>query len=73
MARGITEDELALLGHWSMWGSEGYPIEKHGRSWHWRDWRSVKGSPQVYRTKLEAVAAFEQFIDILLAAKAGRL
>lgn len=71
--RGITEDERALLTHISMWGSSGYPVQKVGRSWHWRDWRSVKGAPTVYKTKREAVEAFERFRDILRDAIAGRI
>ena len=71
--RGITEDERALLDHVSMFGSSGYPVQKMGRSWHWTDWRSVKGPPTTYKTKREAVAAFERFYDVLLDAIAGRL
>ncbi len=71
--RGITEDERALLTHVMRWGSDGYPVERIGRAWHWRDWRSVRGAPTVYRTKREAVAAFEAFHGILLDALAGRI
>jgi hypothetical protein len=64
--RPMTEDERALLNHVSMWGSSGYPVQKVGRSWQWRDWRSVRGAPTTWKTKREAVAAFERFYDMLL-------
>ena len=73
MSRGVTPDERALLNHVSRWGSDGYPVQKIGSRWHWRDWRSVKGAPVVYRTKREAVAAFEAFYQIVLDASAGRI
>lgn len=47
-----------------MWGSKGYPVQKLGRGWVWRDWRSVKGSPIVYKTRREAEAAFERWLDL---------
>ena len=71
--RGISEDELALLNHWMMWGSDGYPVQKLGRSWSWGPWRTVQGPPTVFKTKREAVASFERFVDVLLDAKAGRI
>lgn len=64
--RPMTKDERDLLDHLCMWGSSAYPIEKRGRGWHWRDWRGVKGSPTVYKTKREAFAAFGRFRDMLL-------
>lgn len=73
MSIPLSPDEAALLNHWSMWGSEGYPIEKRGSRWFWREWRSVKGSPSPYKTKREAQAAFELFISILIDRKAGRI
>lgn len=64
--RPTTEDERALLNHVCMWGSDGYPIQKVGSRWIWADFRSVKGSPTTYKTKRDAVAAFERFYDMLL-------
>lgn len=55
----LSEDERALMQHITMWGSKGYPIERRGRGWVWRSWRGVKGSPIVYKTRAEAVRAFE--------------
>lgn len=63
--RIVTEDERALMNHWSMWGSDGYPIQKLGSRWTWGPWRSVQGPPTLFRTKREAVASFEAFIDVL--------
>ena len=70
--RGITEDEKDILVHWSRWSSDGYPVKKLGRGWTW-DYRGIKGPPKVFRTKREAVASFQAFIDVLLDAKVGRI
>ena len=71
--RGLTEGEQQMLGHWSMYGSDMYPIAKAGRVWIWHEAFGVKGSPTVYKTKKAAYKAFEAFIDVLLDAKAGRI
>ncbi len=71
--RGITGGERELLAHISRWGSDGYPVAKAGRRWIWYEFYGVKGSPIVYRTKKDAVAAFETFHGILLDALAGRI
>jgi len=55
----ISEDENALLDHVTQWGSDGYPVARLGRRWAWQDWRGVRGSPIRYKTKRDAVAAFE--------------
>ena len=62
----LTDDEAALLYHVACWGSDGYPIERSGRGWVVRAWRSVKGSPIVYRTKSAAVDHFEAWLDLAL-------
>lgn len=66
--RGISEDERALMSHISRWGSDGYPVRKTGRGWTWGPWRSIQGPPTVFKTKREAVAMFERFLDVLLEA-----
>lgn len=66
--RQLSEDEWALLKHTAMFGSDGYPIRKRGRGWHWEDWRSVRGPPTVYKTKRAAVEAFSRFLDVLIDA-----
>lgn len=71
--RGITEDEKALLVHISRWGSDGYPVRKVGKVWSWGDWRLIKGSPVVFRTKRDAVKSFETYLGILADAVAGRI
>ena len=70
--RGITADEEDLLTHWSRFGSDGYPIKRLGRGWHW-SYKKIKSPPTIFRTKREAVASFEAFIDVLLDAKARRI
>jgi len=62
----LSDDEAGLLYHVQRWGSDGYPIERVGRSWHWRDWRSVRGAPVAYRTKTAAVGAFEAWEELAL-------
>lgn len=62
----LTDGEAELLCHISRWGSDGYPIERVGRSWHWRTWRTVRGSPIVYKTKRAATEAFEAWHDLAL-------
>lgn len=62
----LTDDEAALVYHVQRFGSAGYPVERRGRGWVVRDWRSVKGAPKVYRTKREAVGAFEAWFGLAL-------
>lgn len=74
--RGITDDERALMVHVSMFGSDGYPINKYGRSgrrWSWGPWRGVSGPPTMFATRRAAVAHFESFMDVLRDAHAGRI
>ena len=69
----LTQQEQQVLTHWSMFGSDGYPIRKSGRQW-WVDGMYQSGScPIPFGTKRAAVAQWEAFIDILIAKKAGRL
>lgn len=70
----LTEDERAILNHNCRWGSDGYPIRKfRSGGWSWGPWRSINGPPVVFKTKREAVASFEAYIDILLDKNAGRI
>ena len=55
----LTADEAALLYHVQMYGEPGYPVEKLGKRWIVRDWRSVRGAPVVHATKRAATARFE--------------
>lgn len=63
----LTKQQQSDLTHWSMWGYEGYPITKHGRSWFVRD------CPKGFKTKREAVKQWENYIQLLLDKKAGRV
>lgn len=63
----ITIEEQARLTHWTLWGSDGYPVCQLGRGW------TVELYPVVFKTKREAVAAWEAHIDLLIAKKGGRL
>jgi hypothetical protein len=72
--RGISANEKELMKHVMMWGSDGYPIRKAGQSrWIWDACYGVGGSPKVFRTKREAVAAFESFCEVLIDATAGAI
>lgn len=65
--RPLTDAERRLLRHVDRWGSEGYPVGKQGRGWAWGT-DDVPGPPVSFPTKREAVASFEQFLDILRAS-----
>ena len=67
--RPLTDDEIALMRHISMWGSDGYPIRQLSKGrWIWDNWRGVRGAPTIYKTKREAIETFERFMDIVRAA-----
>jgi hypothetical protein len=72
--RGLSDDERAFLEHVRLWGSAGYPVKRVGsRHWAFGPWRSIEGPPCVFKTKREAVASCERFLDVLRDALAGRL
>ncbi len=62
----LTDDEAALLYHVQMFGANGYPVERLGRRWVFRDWRTVRGPPVMFRTKRAAVAQFEAWEALAL-------
>jgi len=47
-----------------MFGSSAYPIKKLGKGWIWET-AKIEGPPKVFRTKKEATANFELFLEIL--------
>jgi len=59
----LSANERELFAHVTMFGSEGYPVAKLGRRWIVADAFGVKGAPTVFRTKREAVAQFELWLD----------
>lgn len=63
----LNEDERHLLDSYVRWGSDMYPTHKVQGGWILDDIRSVS-LPGVFKTKREAVASFERFIDVLLDA-----
>lgn len=69
----LTEDQDWILGHWSMFGSDGYPVRKIGRKWQVVGQRGHGAFPTVFNTKREAVAAWEGYIGILCDYLAGRI
>ena len=65
---GLSIAEGDFLAHMSRWGSDGYPIAKTGSGrWIWREAFGVNGSPKVYRTKRDATAAVELYLEGLQA------
>lgn len=69
----LTSGQNAWLDHMIRWGSDGYPVRRLGRSWTFEHAFGVGGSPVLYRTKREAVAACEAFEQLLLDYSAGRI
>jgi hypothetical protein len=69
----LTDDENFALNHCSMWGSDGYPVQKVGRSWHVNGIRGAGRCPSTFKTKREAVAQWERYLDVLRDRVAGRL
>jgi hypothetical protein len=63
----VTKDEDRALAHWSMFGATGYPVRKLGRGWIVDHEIMTTGS--IYKTKGEAVAAWEQRIYIVIRLK----
>lgn len=64
--RGLSADEQTLMVDLRHWGADAYPIDKVGSRWTW-SFRSIC-SPQVFRTKREAVASFEAYREVLREA-----
>ena len=74
MLNYITDNERQMLNHLSRWGSDACPIRKvSGGRWILDEMYGVKLAPVVYKTKLEAVAAFEAYYQLLMDRSAGRL
>jgi hypothetical protein len=69
----LTESENRFLSHNVRWGSDMYPAQKAGSRWMWAEFCGVKGSPVIYKTKRECVAAIEAYIEMLCDKAAGRL
>lgn len=66
--RTLTSDEMALLSHIGMHGSDGYPMQKVKSGWTW-SYRGIAGPPVVFPTKREATASLEAFLAVLREAK----
>jgi len=64
------DDEKFILNQWAMYGSDGYPIRKLKSRWIWEQRGFKCGS--TFKTKCEASASWEKFIDVLIERKAGR-
>ena len=70
---GLSEAEHRLMDHVTRWGSDGYPVRKVGRGWHVEQSFGVEGIPMVFKTKREAVEAFERWHALMLDKHAGRI
>jgi hypothetical protein len=69
----MTENESFTITHWSRFGSDGYPIIKRGSRWWVDGIRGCGACPAGFRTKREAVAQWERYINILIDKSAGRI
>jgi len=69
----MAENEAFVLNQWSMFGSDGYPIIERGGRWWVDGIRGCGACPAGFRTKREAVAQWERYIDILIDRAAGRI
>jgi hypothetical protein len=69
----LTEDERFVLTHWSMWGSTGYPVVKRGRKWWVDGIRGCGRCPAAFKTREDAWAQWERYVDVLIGRKAGRI
>lgn len=68
----LTEDEAFILTHVGQHGAAGYPVSKCGsHHWSW-EYRGVS-TPGVYKSKREAVRAFETHLELLADKLAGRV
>ena len=64
----MTQEQQIALSHWSMWGSQGYPVVKRGSKW-WVSvdstslWRVVTdGCPKPFKTKTAAIDWFDSLV-----------
>jgi len=62
----LTDDEAALLYTVQMHGSRAYPIRKLQTRWAIGPWRGWTGFPIMYKTKRQASAQFEKWIQLAL-------
>ena len=69
----LTEDQHACLGHWAMFGSEGYPVQKINGSWQVLGYRGCGQVPTTFKTKRAAFDAWQAYIAMLLDYEAGRI
>ena len=72
MSDSLTEVERNALTHWSMWGSDGYPVEHVGYLWFVRGHCGAGACPKRFMTKHEAVEQWEAYIRGLIDREAGR-
>ena len=68
----LTENEDFILNHWSMFGSDGYPVNKRGNSWFVDGMRGCGSCPASFKTKREATEQWEKYIDVLIDRNAIR-
>ena len=64
----MTHEQRIALSHWSMWGSDGFPVIKMGRKW-WINvdetslWRPIGGSvPTPFKTKTAAIEFWNRLV-----------
>lgn len=65
--------EGTFLDHMTRCGSEAYPVRKIGRKWWVGEAFGIDGPPTPFKTKREAYAFVDRYLDILLDKLAGSL
>lgn len=72
-AARLSEPEHCWLKHMQRWGSDGYPVAKRGRKW-WVDQAfGAGGCPSPFKTKRDAIAFCDRYLQLLLDKLAGRM
>lgn len=69
----LAEAQYYALLHFFRWGADGYPLRKLGRNWFVDGHCGYGVCPSPFKTKREAVAAWEATIDLIIAYKSGRM
>ena len=65
--------ESSFMAHMARWGSAGYPVSRLNGRWFWTEFCAVRGIPSPFKTKRDAFAAIDRYLDILRDKLAGRI
>ena len=62
----LSDDERALLRHWTTAGAAGYPLVQRGGQWTW-EYRSLR-APRTFDSREDASHNFEGYIAVIVDA-----